>query len=269
MRARSLTLIDQRQGQAVSWSRQCYYAGLAPSRGLQFPPDAAVYPIVQEPTAGRGGGRRPPASDRWDEDQHLAAGYISFAEFVAVSGGPLAGRDAGLAGQRNRRGREPPPVVNRLGVPLDLVYVWDSRGRLFVDREIAAGERFPPRPASAGYASQAYRLAFNDAPAGVSARLRRPLLRAAVRLPPLLLLEQHRCEPARADVRKEPAGTRACRKRSRTVCRQLPPRSYVAIAPQRAGVPAGLSGVARGGQLSRDRGDRGDDRAGHELTRRR
>ena len=33
-RARSLTRIDQTSGRTVSWSRQSYYAGLAPSAGM-------------------------------------------------------------------------------------------------------------------------------------------------------------------------------------------------------------------------------------------
>ena len=44
-RVRSITELDTVHGRAISWSRQTYYASLAPSGGLQFPADAAVYPI--------------------------------------------------------------------------------------------------------------------------------------------------------------------------------------------------------------------------------
>lgn len=45
VRVRSLTALDQQRGEAVCWSRLSYYAGLSPSRGLQFSGDVAVYPM--------------------------------------------------------------------------------------------------------------------------------------------------------------------------------------------------------------------------------
>ena len=38
-RARTLTLLDQTQEEAVSWGRLSYYAGLAPRDGLAVPTD--------------------------------------------------------------------------------------------------------------------------------------------------------------------------------------------------------------------------------------
>ncbi len=43
-RFRSYTEIDQPRGEAVCWSRSCYYAALSPSGGLQFPDDVLVSP---------------------------------------------------------------------------------------------------------------------------------------------------------------------------------------------------------------------------------
>ena len=57
VRARSVTLIDQREGQAVSWSRQCYYAGLAPRRACTFPRTRPSTRSCRSRSAGRGGGR--------------------------------------------------------------------------------------------------------------------------------------------------------------------------------------------------------------------
>ncbi len=47
-RIRSFTEIDCRRGEAVCWSRLSYYAGVSPSRGLEFPGDVAVYPFLQD-----------------------------------------------------------------------------------------------------------------------------------------------------------------------------------------------------------------------------
>lgn len=46
LRARSLTLLDQREGRGTTWSRLSYYAALAPHNGLTFSDEAAVYPIA-------------------------------------------------------------------------------------------------------------------------------------------------------------------------------------------------------------------------------
>ena len=75
LRARSVTLLDTKTGEAVSWSRQTYYAGLAPSQGLKFPADAAVYPLEQYPQGS--GGSLTARHLRWDaEHQHLRSGYM-------------------------------------------------------------------------------------------------------------------------------------------------------------------------------------------------
>ncbi len=45
---RSLTQLDQRAGEAVSWARLSYYAGVAPDGGLAMPADVALYPVMPE-----------------------------------------------------------------------------------------------------------------------------------------------------------------------------------------------------------------------------
>ena len=72
-RTRSITQIDASQGQAISWSRQTYYAGLSPSGGLIFPADAAVYPIDYRGSLNN----RPSFRDRtliWSELAEPSAG---------------------------------------------------------------------------------------------------------------------------------------------------------------------------------------------------
>lgn len=46
VRARSLTYLDQTEGRGTTWSRLSYYSALAPSGGLTFSDQAAVYPII-------------------------------------------------------------------------------------------------------------------------------------------------------------------------------------------------------------------------------
>jgi hypothetical protein len=46
VRVRSFTSLNQRTGEAASWARLSYYAGLAPAHGLTLPDDVAVYPII-------------------------------------------------------------------------------------------------------------------------------------------------------------------------------------------------------------------------------
>lgn len=72
LRTRGVTLLDQRSGEAVTWSRQSYYAGLAPSSGFVFPRDTAVFEINQSPEEG--------GQDQVmlisDDSQHLKRGYF-------------------------------------------------------------------------------------------------------------------------------------------------------------------------------------------------
>ena len=101
VRVRGVAEVDQKNGRMVSWSRQSYYAGLAPSQGLRFPASAAVYPIYASP-------EEHPRFQRlvWDEDQpeesgairygdqRLASGYLgsrSMAQYMVVSAGPVQG----------------------------------------------------------------------------------------------------------------------------------------------------------------------------------
>ena len=71
-RIRSLTVLDQQTGQAATWSRQAYYAGLASSTGLKFPVDAAVFEYEQFPTSGDAGNKQL----AWGKQQTLRGGYF-------------------------------------------------------------------------------------------------------------------------------------------------------------------------------------------------
>src|SRR5262249_23005906 len=49
LRVRSFADLDQKTGRAAVWSRQSYYAAIAPSQGLHFPDDSTAFPIAPQP----------------------------------------------------------------------------------------------------------------------------------------------------------------------------------------------------------------------------
>jgi hypothetical protein len=136
LRARSFTELDQRTGRAVAWSRQSYYASIAPSRGLAFPDDATVFPILHHPSTNRSSGYADHFI-RWDNEQHLTDGYIASrtaAQFMVLRAtqttDKLAVREGATAGQ-------PPEVTNQLLAKVRLLVLCDSHGQWWMGEDIA------------------------------------------------------------------------------------------------------------------------------------
>lgn len=75
LRSRSYTEIDQRTGQAVSWARLSYYAGLAPADGLKFSDDVVVLPFEKQPEWTERSAR--PRTMEWGAEQHLSRGWLN------------------------------------------------------------------------------------------------------------------------------------------------------------------------------------------------
>jgi hypothetical protein len=162
VRARSFTEIDQQQGRAVSWSRQCYYAGLAPSRGLQFPTDAAVYPLVQEAGDMAVRGAQSRRHLVWGDSQHLASGFLAArtsSQFVVVRAHTTG---QGLAVAESGEAAQPPEVTNQLGEQIDFVVLADAQGRLFSAENVPTGERFRPQPTELLEVRRVLRTALSD-----------------------------------------------------------------------------------------------------------
>lgn len=139
-RVRSFTEIDQRRGQAVTWARQSYYAGLAPSRGLAFSVDVACYPIEQF-GEGRHGRYR---SLIWDDQQRLLSGYLSSrstAQFMVVQA--HASR-RGLQVAEAAGQSAPPQVTNGLNTTLEKVVLRDAHGKYYWASQVAPGQVFQP-----------------------------------------------------------------------------------------------------------------------------
>jgi hypothetical protein len=139
VRVRSFTEIDQRAGRAVAWSRQSYYAGLAPSGGLTFPETAVVFPIEHYPVE-RQHGALAAQWLVWGDGQNLASGYInsrSTAQFLVVESGPssrgvFVEPEAGAAAVW---------ATNRLAAMIDRLVVKDEQGRLLGTTQLDAGQR--------------------------------------------------------------------------------------------------------------------------------
>jgi hypothetical protein len=134
MRLRSFTDLDQPRGRAAAWSRQSYYAALAPSQGLVFPDDAAVYPIYYRPSETT---REEPTRITWDRDQSLTAGYIASRRATQVMVQRAAATSAKLVVHEGASKGQPPQVVNELGTSIHYVLLADSRGDHFAGEQIA------------------------------------------------------------------------------------------------------------------------------------
>jgi hypothetical protein len=128
-RVRSVTLLDQVRGESVSWSRISYYAGVAPSGGLRFSRDTAVYPM--EPPGSSGGSRMVD----WTEGQHLTSGWLRSrtpTQLVAIayrqSGEQLsvASSDAGIV-----------RVTNNLGTNIRMLVLASADGTVYSTQDLA------------------------------------------------------------------------------------------------------------------------------------
>jgi hypothetical protein len=133
-RVRSVTMLDQAHGEAVSWSRVSYYAGLAPTGGLRFSTETAVYPI--EPSESASVGYR--VVD-WTEGQHLKSGWLlsrTPAQLFLIAH-RLAGEQLAVASDGSGKVR----VTNNLGCNVKQLYLSDDDGSVFVGQELAPGAR--------------------------------------------------------------------------------------------------------------------------------
>lgn len=137
-RVRSLSIVDQPRGEAVTWGRHTYYSGLAPADGLTLPRSAAVYPI--QPGAGDGVLRHSEVAQRellWQSDAaRLASGWLPSREimqYLIVNAGPceaqvtLTRQGAALYAE------------NLLGADLERLYVRDESGDWFRADALAVG----------------------------------------------------------------------------------------------------------------------------------
>jgi hypothetical protein len=236
VRVRSFTHLDQRDGQVASWSRQSYYAGLAPSRGLRFPETVALYPIRQDPTEGR----RHRGQHRllWDDGQHLLSGYVTSratAQFLVVQ----SGRSDRLLAVHSDAAAAAPSVENRLGADLRWLVLRDADGRFFRGEALAAGQRSGLQPvepvAAAAELQRWYDGCRPEFPEGYDAHHFHDLFGASRRHYYWRTIDQNVMPPSLNQSILE----RQLRIHAHSGLDSLPHRSYLAVTDQGVEVPLG------------------------------
>lgn len=133
LRSRSFARLDQTTGQLSLWSRQSYYAGLAPSGGLAFPADTAVFPFQEFPSSN--------IAQRvliWNEaQQQLRSGYLPSrtpAQFLVQR---VVQSKAKLDVKPGTQSK-PPQVTNQFGAKIERLVLRDRDGKYFHCGELAA-----------------------------------------------------------------------------------------------------------------------------------
>ncbi len=135
-RGRSLTRLNQTNGQTVTWSRQSYYAGLAPSTGLSFPRDAAILMIDHFPTGAYGQPRDFGRRIEWGADQRLRRGFLNSrttSQMMVVESRPTSLR-VEVHEPDNAEGEL--CVSNQLGVDVQKLLLCDANSRWFTGQNL-------------------------------------------------------------------------------------------------------------------------------------
>lgn len=146
VRARSLTRLDQRTGEVACWARIAYYAGLAPSEGLNFSSDVAAIPLLPQSQDERHGELRRRTMSWSSEGQNLVSGWIvsrTPTQFLTVRSRRSA---AGLQ-VKSGQGSLPPQIENRLGVRIERLLLADAEGNHFRAEAIPSGGAAKAEPA--------------------------------------------------------------------------------------------------------------------------
>lgn len=160
MRARTLTVLDQVAGDAVSWSRLSYYAGVQPRGGLTFSRATAVYPILPGWALDRYGdvstGERAVA---WSDKQRLSEGWLAPrtpTQYLTVSSRPTEKR---LDIRPAAGGLQ---IGNRLGVTVKHLLIQDRDGQVYWCENLPPDQRLEVQPTTRVKASTALRRVFTD-----------------------------------------------------------------------------------------------------------
>jgi hypothetical protein len=160
VRARSLTVLDQRAGEAASWARLSYYAGMAPADGLVMPTDTAVYPIFPARDRYRYSGRyRETKEILWGEEQRLTRGWLSSrtpTQYLTV-----AARNTDKKLQFQYKG-DSLTVKNHLGVEIVSLVIQDHEGRWYQCGELDSSGTTKLLPVEERNAMKELRKLFTD-----------------------------------------------------------------------------------------------------------
>jgi len=130
-RVRSLTILDQPAQTAITTARLALYAGMAPSDGLRFSSETAVFPIWPA------GAEFESATVDWTDTQHLESGWLhsrTHTQFLTMSRAAARGRLEVNAPQGDEL-----RVSNGLEWDIEALLVADESGQLYAGTNIAAG----------------------------------------------------------------------------------------------------------------------------------
>jgi hypothetical protein len=132
-RTRSLTVLDQRINRSVSLSRLSLFAGMAPSEGLKFSPETAVYPMWAPLQFGQS--QFESGRVIWGEQQELADGWLrsrTRTQFTTVQ-------------HRTERGRLEVESKSENALVLANGLEWDIAGILWADEtgQLYVGDALP------------------------------------------------------------------------------------------------------------------------------
>lgn len=162
LRARSVTLIDQPLGEFASWSRQSYYAGMAPAEGLSFPRSAVVYPLL--PNWKEGGSDDESSVQREilieGDHQRLTEGWLRSRETTQYLVIDVGENDARL--EVNAKDSQV-TVTNQLGAELERLYVVDESAQWWEVEDVEQGEQARLDPADRRAAELEIRTLIGDA----------------------------------------------------------------------------------------------------------
>lgn len=240
VRARSVTLLDQRRGQASCWARMAYYAGTTPSGGLAFPADVAVLPFEFVP--GERTSRRQEMI--WEDDQRLVSGWLATRTPTQLLTLRSRATDARLDVTSPGKDAAGLEVTNRLGTRIDSLLVCAENGKCYAAQGLAPGVKAPLQEIALADAQvgmgKAYQANKPEYPQGLDpGRLWIASRRGYSRRYRYAYRSSSNLEPTQDTSRLEEA--LYALDPARNSGRPLPPRSYVAIVQRSPEVVLGLS----------------------------
>jgi hypothetical protein len=147
VRARSVTHVDQRLGEASCWARLSYYAGIAPSGGLTFSDDLVAFPLEFTPwtdnyvddweTRKLDWRRREASSATSPLQQQLKDGWLKSRTATQFITGRIRQSPIRLEITPEADGK-PLAIVNRLGTPIEKLVLIDEAGKCWTGESIPA-----------------------------------------------------------------------------------------------------------------------------------
>lgn len=166
-RIRSFTHLDQKTRSATSWSRQTYYAAIAPSQGYEFSEKDVVFPII-------GGGARRNYYNEMEnysvefkkEKQFLSRDFLksrTFSQLLVIHSGETESQLIVTP----PKGDQAPKATNRLASHIQLLLIRDQQGKYYEAKDISLGATQDLKLVDAPKPLEVVRRAIADKPLGL------------------------------------------------------------------------------------------------------